>query len=606
MIRRLIVIVAILGILSGSALAADPQGGRESLFLLGAGSRSVGMGGAFVALADDATAVYWNPAGLSRLQYRELSIMHTSLWEETRYQFAGAVWPILDFGTVGIGGVVLGTDGVEFRDQFGPLGEHDYSTGQYWLSYGRRITGGLSGGANLKVLSQSLHTFSSTTASVDLGLLYQIREFASIGVNLQDIVGGDLKLSQVEESVPYNIKAGVAVRYFTDDGNYGVTAAADVDATEEQPAKMHFGAEVRVAEYLFARAGYDRDEVTFGGGIKYKIATFDYAYKNNETLGGTHRVGLSLFFGPTIDEQRAEREEARLAEERARAQRERMEKADSMFNLATDAFEAGNLERAESLANRALGFNPSSTEAQKLLSDIERELSIREQEQIEQITTEQTRAQMIEQRLSAGNDYLEKGKLQEARAEFEAVLQADPENAEADSGLDKVESEIRNRVSGFVREGDRHYANENYSDAILSWSRALELDPERADIRRKIRSAEGAIDLSQTIRTAVDSYAAGDTASARLLFNQVLEVDPENPTALEYIAELNKVAIPDVPLEELQADEEYWNLYLEGLKLYREKNYAEAIGTWERVLEKYPGSSETKDNIEQARRRLKE
>lgn len=606
MIRRLIVIVAILGILSGSALAADPQGGRESLFLLGAGSRSVGMGGAFVALADDATAVYWNPAGLSRLQYRELSIMHTSLWEETRYQFAGAVWPILDFGTVGVGGVVLGTDGVEFRDQFGPLGEHDYSTGQYWLSYGRRIAGGLSGGANLKVLSQSIHTFSSTTASVDLGLLYQIREFASIGVNLQDIVGGDLKLSQVEESVPYNIKAGVAVRYFTDDGNYGVTAAADVDATEEQPAKMHFGAEVRVAEYLFARAGYDRDEVTFGGGIKYKIATFDYAYKNNETLGGTHRVGLSLFFGPTIDEQRAEREEARLAEERARAQRERMEKADSMFNLATDAFEAGNLERAESLANRALGFNPSSTEAQKLLSDIERELSIREQEQIEQITTEQTRAQMIEQRLSAGNDYLEKGKLQEARAEFEAVLQADPENAEADSGLDKVESEIRNRVSGFVREGDRHYANENYSDAILSWSRALELDPERADIRRKIRSAEGAIDLSQTIRTAVDSYAAGDTASARLLFNQVLEVDPENPTALEYIAELNKVAIPDVPLEELQADEEYWNLYLEGLKLYREKNYAEAIGTWERVLEKYPGSSETKDNIEQARRRLKE
>jgi len=606
MIKRCITALILLFVITAPVNAGDPQGGRESLFLLGTGVRAVGMGGAFTAVSNDASAIYWNPAGLASLQYRELSIMHVSLWEDTRYQFAGFAWPILDFGTIGAGGVILGTDNIEFRDQYGPLGEHDYSTGQYWVSYGRGLMRNLSCGVNLKVLSQSLGDYSSTTAAMDIGLLYDFRDFMSIGLNLQDILSGDLKLSQVEESIPYNIKGGVALRYFSDDGRYGVTAAGDVDLTEEQPAKVHLGIEAKIAEYIFARAGYDRDEITFGGGVKYKLAAFDYAYKDNEILGGTHRIGLSLFFGPSIDDQRAERADARLAEERARVESERVQKADSLYNQALDAFEAGDLENAEVLVNRALGFDPDFEEATQLLGNIRHEMSLREQEQIDQITSEQTRTKMIEDRLAAGNRYLEEGKLQEARAEFEAVIKVDPENETAAAGIASIESAIAEQVREFIGEGDRQNARGNYSDAIVSWNRALELDPGRTDIVRKIRSAEQTIELNQTIRTAVDAYAAGDTASARLLFNKILESDPENATALEYIKELNKTDIPVVPLEQLQADEEYWGLYLEGLKMFREKRYNEAIAIWERVLEKYPGSSETQDNIEQARRRLKE
>ena len=90
------------------------------MFILGAGPRALGMGGAFAGIADDVSASYWNPAGLSLLEHRELGVMHVTLYEETVYDYAAAAWPILDLGTIAVSGIRLGSTGIEFRDQFGP------------------------------------------------------------------------------------------------------------------------------------------------------------------------------------------------------------------------------------------------------------------------------------------------------------------------------------------------------------------------------------------------------------------------------------------------------------------------------------------------------
>lgn len=74
---------------------ANEDGGQPGAFLsYGAGARSLGMGKTFVGVADDASATYWNPAGLAQLKQNELTALHASLYERTGYSFVSYGQPL--------------------------------------------------------------------------------------------------------------------------------------------------------------------------------------------------------------------------------------------------------------------------------------------------------------------------------------------------------------------------------------------------------------------------------------------------------------------------------------------------------------------------------
>ena len=83
-------------------------------------------------------------------------------------------------------------------------------------------------------------------------------------------------------------------------------------------------------------------------------------------------------------------------------------------------------------------------------------------------------------------------------------------------------------------------------------------------------------------------------------------VNPSEPLALEYLRRIedSHTSMPAATLEDLQRDRVNWELYLEGLRHMRNKEYRQAIEVWERVLQAYPNNPATLDNIEQARLRL--
>lgn len=602
--RLAITVLAALLVMQSCLLAAEPQGGRESLFILGAGGRALGMGGAYAAISDDATGVFWNPAGLSLLEHRELCVMHVSLYEETVYDFAAAAWPILDYGTIGIGGIRIGTGDIEFRDKYGSLGNHDYSTGQYWVSYGRGIYKTIHGGINFKLVSESLGDLSATSASIDVGLLYRFRNRISLGINMQDAISGNMKLASGEDEIPFNIKAGLAFNWQHKNGRFGVTVAGDMDRTEGQPSKMHLGGEISIVNHLAVRAGYDRNDVTFGGGVRYRLASMDYAYKSNEVLGASHRVSLTLFFGPTISQQKEAREQKIREGESSRQDELRQERADELWNLASDAFARNALDSALVFCNQVLGYDPGHYQARNLRGRINQLMEERAAEELETQTREKARADMIESRLTNGMALLDEGKLDEASVEFNAALKLDPDNEQAREGLTRIEEEIDRLVSQYRSDGNARFAAKDYGEAIVIWNKALELRPGTADFEHSIDRARRLMVLDQKLSGAMDAYSSGDTISARVLFNEVLDLDPENPSAIEHLRIMDEVSVPVVTLDQLQGDEEYWTKYLEGLRLYREKQYQQAIDVWQDVLEKYPGSAETKANIEQARLRL--
>jgi long-subunit fatty acid transport protein len=97
-----------LGILAVFSWRAGAQGdgGTRSVFSLGAGSRAISLGRAFVSGADDASALYWNPAALRNVQDKQFTFMYLPLFgsfSEATYTFFGAVYPTLEAGAFGVG-----------------------------------------------------------------------------------------------------------------------------------------------------------------------------------------------------------------------------------------------------------------------------------------------------------------------------------------------------------------------------------------------------------------------------------------------------------------------------------------------------------------------
>ena len=207
--RRLwLTIFAALMALAPVGLADD--GGTESVFNHGAGARAMGMGNAFTALSDDATAIYYNPAGLTLLETQQISLLHSVLFEETIYDYIAYVHPLS--GRDGIGAAVmrLGTDDIGRRNEVTDLGRFNASQMQFLLSYGRKFNHLFSSGATFKMAHQSIDDLTAYGFGLDLAGRVRLTSKLRGGILLQDIIGPRLKLAGTRERTPFTIRTGLA------------------------------------------------------------------------------------------------------------------------------------------------------------------------------------------------------------------------------------------------------------------------------------------------------------------------------------------------------------------------------------------------------------
>jgi len=149
------------------------------------GARPYGMGLAFVAVADDANATYWNPAGLLQLERREITFMrnmNARKWVNYQDYFAYAQ-PLDESSAIGISYIA--------KDQgIGYLGEADtWTQTWYWLSYARRLAGNTAVGINVRTINESLRLpgmSAETDLGVDVALFHRIDESATVGLLVQN------------------------------------------------------------------------------------------------------------------------------------------------------------------------------------------------------------------------------------------------------------------------------------------------------------------------------------------------------------------------------------------------------------------------------------
>ncbi len=282
----------------GRAFAVPGETGFTFL-KLGVGARPMGLGSAYVAIADDPTALYWNPAGLAGIRSTQITAMHNEWIQDFRQEYAAVGLP-LGKGSLGFSfqGFYSASD-LEGRDDVGNFTRNfGFNDLAMTAAYARTITTGLDGGLAVRYMRELIDQDNATAFAFDLGGRYRLGESGlSLGAAAQNI-GGDAKFVSESFSLPMTLRLGAAYSHALS-GLHGLgTLSTEVRKSEGEDARFHIGGEFAYKERLALRVGgkmgYDEEDLSFGLGITQKAIRFDYALVPlGSDLGTTHFFSLT-------------------------------------------------------------------------------------------------------------------------------------------------------------------------------------------------------------------------------------------------------------------------------------------------------------------------
>jgi tetratricopeptide (TPR) repeat protein len=590
-------------VLAASGVSYAGDAGRESHFSIGSGVRAVGLGGGFVGLVDDASAVYWNQAALAYLEHQEINLMHISLFEGTAYDAASYVYPHYKWGGIGISYMRLGTGDIIKRIDWNEFDKFTFSTSQLIVGYGRKVEAGFAVGAALKIVNQSMDRESTYGIAFDLSFVKPICDHLTTGMIFQDIIPSRLRLGQTDESTPYDIMAGIGVRNIFPIRGLRQNVNLAIEIPEERSVKLHAGFESIYREYFDFRAGFDRDNLTFGFGLYYSQFRFDYAYRIMDGIADSHRFGLSVTIGASVSEK--VRREAALQD--ARGSYLILDDRERQFEFykrtGDNYYQVGELDSAFVYYQRALAYRDDNGVRTKI-SIIEEARGLLTEQEKQAINQARLQETVIDEYYSQAEDFYNLGMLQASSRLIDKGLQLSPGHEKFLSLKEKVAEAREERIMKLIDEAAQAEKENRLADALIAYNSILDQSPDDLTaVRLKARVAH-AIDLAREISNGVDFFLAGNLDASQQSFQLVLKSDPGNIVAQEYLNRIASLRSQPSEQKRLEDDEKVWKVYLQALEYYREGDYENAIKLWEQVLQSYPGNEQTLNNIRQARLRL--
>ncbi len=305
--KRIPVVLFLVALAVAPAGAHVSLGGAQSLYIQ-PGARAAGMGDAFVSVVDDASACWWNPAGLGFLeQTHNVSLLHSRLvpdWDDVYYEYAAYAMKVEGLGTIGYSLIYLtyGEQLATTEDDEIPFATFNSYEIIPSIAYGASLGDRVAVGLNLKFILVDLAPAevtldgkdgSGTTFAADFGALWRLMDGRwNVGAALQH-VGPKIAYIDVEQKdpLPRNLKVGTSYKLLDDEMNALIVSAdynKSLVLTEEIPHPtigviLNAGAEYRYYDLLALRLGYVYDEdgkikdFSFGMGLKYGNFAFDIA-----------------------------------------------------------------------------------------------------------------------------------------------------------------------------------------------------------------------------------------------------------------------------------------------------------------------------------------
>lgn len=555
-----------------------------SFLNLGTGARSLGMGGAFVGRADDASAIYWNSAGLAQLPRKEATFFFVKLWEDTDYTFLAYGHPVKNLGTFGGGIIVMNSQGFERRDNaFDDPSEFGIIENAIFLSYGRSIWDSLSAGISFKHCAKKVMDYSGEGVGADIGLLYQVPfiERLKVGMNIQNIIPPQIQLKSVREQFATNLKLGFAYKLFSLFKHWedSLSIGFDLDKTEYRDVKGHIGVEYWYLKKVSVRFGIDKEYPAFGLGLIYRNFEFDWAMAPHD-LGDTHRVSVSVRFGKWLKE-----------EGKGYSKWQAKKRAKEYYFLGERHYNRG--EYAETLTEweKSAILDPDNKALEEEIDKV--------RERLEVIVNRK----LIEKHIGKAYAYYQEGELIESLEEWKEVARLNPDNQRAQEYIDKINTKLSKKekekylkklrekkqakIVQYMVKGDRYYDKNKYQQAITEWEKVLRINPKHqaakeniAQVKKKIRKL-----LDKHYKQGVNFYNEKETIKAIAEFKTVLKLEPRHKTAKDYL-EKAKQQLAEEPekVDKKVVDK----LYYQAADLYLKGEYKEAMKTLNEILKVDP------------------
>jgi tetratricopeptide (TPR) repeat protein len=501
---------------------AAATGGQPGQFVAwGAGARSLGMGKAFFAVADDASATYWNPAAMTQLDRKEIMALHAELFAETNFNFLSYVHPTAKSGVFGGNITRLHSGGFEKiaitfdaaqEDiiKIDNLGTFDDSRLAFTLAYGKKIQENLSIGLAGKYISHTLDTSISGAFTTDLTMFLEGVNHTVPGIKLGFGVNNIISSSfgDTDDVMPLIFRMGASHKFLKNK----LLVAFDIDKSLMANLGWHIGTEYYLMNYLAMRLGFEGEsgirETTAGFGFKYKDYGLDYAFALHE-LGLSHRVSGSWKIGDSVSVGRTAAV-ARLMKE------------------AVESYRKGDLLLAHNRLERLLDIDPANKDAQNMSRRLQVIIG-----HIDTVVGDTEDAVAARKGIVA---YLESDDAGAINS-FRYAYYKKPENVKLLALLNRIEKEIglppteayKESIAGFtivdqkVFDSRQAIIDGKYDKALMRAQEILNLEPNHVTALEIMGSAFFMMDQPD---------------KAKEVWMKVLEVDPTNKVVPQFLNQL--------------------------------------------------------------------
>jgi long-subunit fatty acid transport protein len=333
----LFLVFAGLGLLQGQSFSKTGMTAANFLSIE-AGARANAMGGAFVSVANDASTLYWNAAGLENIDRNTVVFNHSNWLADISFDYLGVAIPLAGgaYGTFGASVTALGVPEMKVRtvDQPNGTGEmFDANDIAISVGYAKEIIDRFKVGVNFKYIHQQIYNMNATTAAVDFGVLFQTGfndmslgfSMTNFGGNLQltgddarvevDLAEGEsgnndriLALLETQDfQLPLTLRFGLSMHAFKVE-DHALLIATDAVVPNDNSQYVNVGAEYAFQNLAMLRIGYktlfleDSEEgLTFGAGINWQASDFiglqvDYTYASFGRFSDVQQFALAIAF----------------------------------------------------------------------------------------------------------------------------------------------------------------------------------------------------------------------------------------------------------------------------------------------------------------------